>query len=226
MPEIKLDIWPGYITSIRQHEEDILMCTETSFKIMRNESVLDVLRNCSRNERGNFKDEFTRKILGTTVLTSFNNRTYHVDDIDWGKTPLSKFQTKNGLISFIDYYKNRYNIIIKEMQQPLLVSKSKARDIRAGKAEIIDLVPELCNCTGITEDMRNDFRLMSRMAEHTRQIPSTRIDKLIAFNRRLSSNDESMMILKEWGIKLDSNMVEITGRILDAGSIIFGNNVQ
>lgn len=40
----------------------------------------------------------------------------------------------------------------------MLISKAKARDIRAGQAEIIALVPELCRATGITEEMRTNFQ--------------------------------------------------------------------
>ena len=31
----KLEIWPGYVTSIRQHEEQILLCCEVSCKVLR-----------------------------------------------------------------------------------------------------------------------------------------------------------------------------------------------
>lgn len=52
----------------------------------------------------------------------------------------------------------RYNIVIKDQEQPLIVSKAKLRDIRGGQDEQIMLVPELCRATGITDDMRNNFR--------------------------------------------------------------------
>ena len=31
----KLEIWPGYVTSIRQHEDQILLCCEVSCKVLR-----------------------------------------------------------------------------------------------------------------------------------------------------------------------------------------------
>lgn len=52
----------------------------------------------------------------------------------------------------------RYNIDIRDPEQPMLVSKAKLRDIRGGQDEQILLVPELCRATGITDDMRNNFR--------------------------------------------------------------------
>ena len=48
----------------------------------------------------------------------------------------------------------KYQLNIRYDQQPLLISKAKARNIRAGMSEHIILVPELCRLTGITDDMR------------------------------------------------------------------------
>ena len=31
----KLEVWPGYVTSIRQHEEQIMLCCEVSCKVLR-----------------------------------------------------------------------------------------------------------------------------------------------------------------------------------------------
>ena len=42
---------PGYVTSIRQHEQDMLLCSEMKMKIMRSDSVLE---NMSAIMRGKF----------------------------------------------------------------------------------------------------------------------------------------------------------------------------
>ena len=49
-----LELWPGYSTSIRQHEMDILMCAEITHKVMRTETVLDLLRQCYMRNRENY----------------------------------------------------------------------------------------------------------------------------------------------------------------------------
>lgn len=36
----------------------------------------------------------------------------------------------------------------------MLISKSSARDRRAGASELVYLVPELCTMTGLTDQMR------------------------------------------------------------------------
>lgn len=103
MPELKLEIWPGFITSIRQHEQDILVCAEISHKIMRQETILDIMRKLHANSR-DFRKEFVDEVVGTTVLTSYNNKTYRIDDIDFEKNPGTTFDTKNGPVTFVQYY--------------------------------------------------------------------------------------------------------------------------
>ena len=49
----KLELWPGYVTSIRQHEKEVLLCCEVSTKILRNDTVLDQLKTCAQS--GNLK---------------------------------------------------------------------------------------------------------------------------------------------------------------------------
>jgi aubergine-like protein len=80
----------------------------------------------------------------------------------------------------------RYNIRIRNLQQPLLVTRSKAKEIKAGLPDIVYLIPELCRMTGLTDAMRANFRLMSALAEHTRMGPNKRIEKLLAFSQRLN----------------------------------------
>ena len=44
LPAHRLELWPGYVTSIRQHELGILLCCETSNKILRTDTVLDQMK--------------------------------------------------------------------------------------------------------------------------------------------------------------------------------------
>lgn len=61
-------------------------------------------------------------MIGSVVLTDYNNKTYRVDDVDFTMNPESKFRYKNGeMISFVEYYKNRYQIKIKDVSVMLIV---------------------------------------------------------------------------------------------------------
>ncbi|XP_001663870.2 protein aubergine [Aedes aegypti] len=218
--DFHIELWPGYVTSIRQHEQDILVCCEIAHKTMRMQTCYDVLRDCRNNDR-NYKDAFTRSVLGVVVLTGYNNKTYTIHDVSFETTPSSTFETKNGKISFVEYYQQKYNIRIRDPNQPMLLSRAKKRDLRAGGNELMALVPELCQMTGLTDQMRNDFRMMRAMSDYTRLNPDRRIERLETFNRRLQTTPESMEVFKVWQMELDKRLVELPGRLLPQEMIQF-----
>jgi hypothetical protein len=51
----KLELWPGYVTSIRQHENKLLLCVEITHKVMRQDTVYDLLKECWKTSSANFK---------------------------------------------------------------------------------------------------------------------------------------------------------------------------
>ncbi|OXU31859.1 hypothetical protein TSAR_014087, partial [Trichomalopsis sarcophagae] len=222
IPEFRLELWPGYITSIRQHEHDILMCSEITHKVMRNETLYDVLQQCYHENSREFKNLFSKQVMGVTVLTDYNNNTYRVEDVDFNVTPASTFKKKTGEeISYSEYYKTKYHLRIKDMRQPLLVSRSRSKDRRAGQEELVYLVPELCRSTGLTESMIKDRRLMSALAQYTRVSPRERIQKLMKFNTRLHSVPNVVTELQNWNLKLDKQLVTLKGRVLPADTIFY-----
>uniref|UniRef100_A0A336MED6 CSON000333 protein n=1 Tax=Culicoides sonorensis TaxID=179676 RepID=A0A336MED6_CULSO len=221
IPEFRLELWPGYITSIRQHETDILMCAEISSKVMRRETLLDILHDCVKNHR-DYKEVYTKTIIGSTVLTDYTNKTYRIDDVDWDRNPSSTFETRDGTISFAEYYQKRYHLKIKDLKQPLLMSRSKDRQRRQGQDDLIALIPELCRATGFTDQMRTNFRLMKAVAEHTRVGPAQRVRRLMTFNQRLQGTPESVDVLRQWNMRLSQELVEVTGRELMPERIVFG----
>nr|XP_033336473.1 piwi-like protein Siwi [Megalopta genalis] len=223
--DFRLELWPGYTTSIRQHENDILMCAEIIHKVMRQQTLLDILNDCYRENTRDYKRAFQEKVIGLVVLTDYNNNTYRVTDIDFDSNPSSTFQLRSGeSISYRDYYKNKYQIKICNDSQPMLVSRVKPRERRAGQTELIYLIPELCRATGLTDDMRGNFHLMRALSEHTRVAPRSRIDKLMMFNRRLSSERAIVQELNDWNLKLDQKLVDIPSRILPKEVIVLGGN--
>ena len=63
MPAHKLELWPGYMTSIRQHENNILMCSEINHKIMRQETALELLTACAHRDGSMYKVSVTSLLL-------------------------------------------------------------------------------------------------------------------------------------------------------------------
>lgn len=218
--EHRLELWPGYVTSIRQHEHNILLCAEISSKVMRMETLYDILTEMQRNNT-DYREQFAKLVLGSTVLTDYSNKTYRVDEIDWEGNPNSTFDTKEGKVSYIDYYRRRYQINIRDENQPLVLSRIKEKQRKLGPPEMIALIPELCRATGLTDEMRTNFRLMKAVAEHTRIGPGLRVKRLIDFNQRIRRSTEAMQVLSEWNMVLDQNLIEFQGRELPAERIVF-----
>lgn len=71
--------------------------------------------------------------------------------------------------------------------------------------------------------MRNNFKLMSALAQHTRVSPADRIRKLMKFNERLHRVQNVVNELTSWNLTLDKKLVEIPARVLPADKIIYGN---
>lgn len=223
-----LELWPGYLTSIRAHENEVLLCTEISHKFMRKETILNIAYRLMLESKLEWPEQLKKEVVGTTVLTEYTNKTYQIDDIDFTMTPSSKFTPayKEDEISYSEYYETRHNIKIKDKFQFMLISRANERAKRAGKTELIYLVPELCRATGMTDKMRSDNKLMQTLSAFTRLVPEKRVKALQKFNNRLQSTQESVAVLKEWKMELDSELIKVPGRELPPETIVFGNDEQ
>lgn len=173
----------------------MLICCEISHKVMRQETVLDVLKIATRGG-GSYKDVFEKEVLNTVVLTDYNNNTYSVNGIAWDKKPSDTFQGRDGPISFIQYYQQRYNITIRDANQPLLWTRLTARDIRGGRTEPALLVPELCRTTGLTDGMRANFNMMKGLSDYTKMGPVNRVKGLRDYSRRITQTPASKDVLE------------------------------
>jgi aubergine-like protein len=114
---------------------------------------------------------------------------------------------------------------LKDKKQPLLISFTK-KTKPDGKRECIGLVPELCRLTGVTEEMRTNFRLMRAVSDYTRLDPKERIRKLNSYNSRLMRSQDSVNIFEEWGLEMDRKIMDIRARVLNPETIIFGGDVR
>lgn len=111
-----------------------------------------------------------------------------MDDFEWDKRPTSTFKLRKGEeITYVDYYKKNYSITINDLNQPLLVSRPKKKDIKVGRTEILYLLPELCCLTGLSDEARADFSVMKDVAAHTRIAPQGRTQTLTDFINQINT---------------------------------------
>lgn len=229
VPQHRLEVWPGYITSVSQNEGGLMLLVDASHRVLRTETVLQLMKTTVQKNPGGFQDECTRSLVGTIVLTRYNNKTYRIDDILWAKTPQHTFKTSSGSeLSFVDYYSNAYHKEITDLEQPLLLHRPKKKQLPGGKvpekSEAICLIPEFCYLTGLTDELRQDFRVMKDLASHTRVTPEQRVATMRKFINAVNGNPEAKKELDNWGLSFADNTIDIDGRLAQQEKIIFGGN--
>ncbi|XP_023390306.1 piwi-like protein 2 isoform X2 [Pteropus vampyrus] len=213
----RLQIWPGYAASIRRTDGGLFLLADVSHKVIRNDSVLDVMHAMYQQNKENFQDECTKLLVGNIVITRYNNRTYRIDDVDWNKTPKDSFTMSDGKeITFLEYYSKNYGITIKEEDQPLLIHRPSERQNKQGmllKGEIL-LLPELSFMTGIPEKMKKDFRAMKDLTQQINLSPKQHHNALECLLQRISKNETASNELTRWGLCLQKDVHKIEGRVL------------
>ena len=65
----RVEIWPGFITSILSYEHNVMLCAEISHKMLRTITVLEMMYDLYASVRRDFHAEATRKLVGTIVMT-------------------------------------------------------------------------------------------------------------------------------------------------------------
>lgn len=222
----KLEIWPGYVTAVDEYEGGVMLCIDCSHRVLRMDTVRSFLTGILQKDPRTFQQSATKGLVGTSVLTKYNNKLYKVDDILWDANPKSTFTSSTGVeVSYYDYYKKQYEIEITDMKQPLLVNRAKRRVPNSTEQvdQLICLIPELCYMTGLTDDMRNNFTLMKDVAMYTRVTPNQRVQALRKFVDNVRNCAEAQKLLGSWGLKLAGATIDLEMRIMAPESIYFGN---
>uniref|UniRef100_A0A673H435 Piwi-like protein 2 n=1 Tax=Sinocyclocheilus rhinocerous TaxID=307959 RepID=A0A673H435_9TELE len=216
----RLQVWPGYSTSIKHTDGGLYLIVDVSHKVLRNDSVLDVMNLIYQGSRASFQDECTKEFVGSIVITRYNNRTYRIDDIEWSKSPKDTFTLADGTVTtFVDYYRKNYGITIKELDQPLLSHRPKERSKPGGKVitgEIL-LLPELSFMTGIPEKMRKDFKAMKDLTMHINVGAEQHTQSLKQLLHNINSNNEAVSDLL--GLLKNFVSTQTQGRTLPSETI-------
>uniref|UniRef100_A0A3B3QX94 Piwi-like protein 2 n=1 Tax=Paramormyrops kingsleyae TaxID=1676925 RepID=A0A3B3QX94_9TELE len=223
----RLQVWPGFATCIKHTDGGLYLMVDVTCKVLRNDSVLDVMNVIYQQSRESFQDECLKELVGSIVITRYNNRTYRIDDIEWSKSPKDTFTLADGSqTTFIDYYSKNYGITIKELDQPLLVHHPKERSKPRGKlitGQIL-LLPELSFMTGIPEKMRKDFRAMKELTMHINLSGEQHSSSLKQLLQNINSNQEALTELTRWGLELKNDILMTEGRTLPLEKICLQSN--
>ena len=214
----QLEVWRGYTATFSHHLQDMLLNLDFSSKIIRYKTALQHLDEIKNDIRGgNLEQAINQEMVGMIVMAKYGNfKCYRIEKILLSENPTMTFTTKEGSISYVDYFKKRYNIVIKNTRQPLLVTY-----VERGTKEI-NLIPELCVLTGISEDMRRDFRAMNDIAAFTRLNPDRRLEVSTGLANRLANDPECRKICDEYNMQIDKAPITVDGIKFAAESVKVG----
>lgn len=223
IPEFRISIWPGLETAVNVHDGGVLLVVDTIHKVVRNETVHDCLQQLVQRDRSGFKDAARKELCGHIVMTSYSNKTYKIDDIDFEKNPTLEFDKKGVMTTMVEYFQKQYSVTIKDRNQPLIKVLPSARDRRNQQVDQgpIYLVPELCAMTGLSESVRSDLNLKKQMTQSTQAVPNTRIKNLLAFKNKMLNNENIKQEMGVWGLSFGTGIVNFTGRLLPGERILF-----
>ncbi|KAM4047113.1 piwi-like protein 4 [Anomaloglossus baeobatrachus] len=227
IPQHKLTLWPGFSVSVSFLEKQLTLSADVSHKVLRNETVLEFMNELfSRVPKERFTDICEKEFLGMVVLTRYNNKTYRVDDMDWSTKPTDKFPKKDGTqISYVEYYKQQYNVELTDLFQPMLVSSLKMKKGEAGDApRVVHLLPELCYLTGLSSRALTDLRLMKDLSQETQLNPERRQKRLQSLAENIQESREASSELAKWGVRMERQL-SITGRVVPPEKIYLRDNV-
>ncbi|XP_061484783.1 piwi-like protein 4 isoform X2 [Rhineura floridana] len=226
IPQHKLTLWPGFAMSVGQFENTVMLCADVSHKVLRNENVLEFMTSLYESvDKACFAETCEKELVGLIVLTRYNNKTYRVDDIEWTVKPTDTFQKSDGTrICYEDYYKQQYDIVLTDLNQPMLVSQLKNKGSSTVEPRVAHLIPELCYLTGLSSHATSDFRLMKDLAQETHLSPERRHQRLSRLADNIQRNKDARLELESWGLKLGCQ-ASLTGRVVTSEKILMQNDM-
>lgn len=197
IPELGLEIWPGYITHLTLLSCGPLVNIDYIAKVVHTRNLLEVL--CEYREKGGeWMEQAKAHLENRIVMARYGNRRcYRIDEIVFNKSPMSRM-AREAELTYIEYYKTRYQETITIPNQPLIQSKARFH----GQESSIYLVPELLTLTGLDAELRADFRAMSRIAVTTNLDPQERLRESTALSEKINGNEEASGVLKSFGIRI------------------------
>ena len=243
------NIYKGYMTSVHITDNGFFMRINDTNKIISKKSAYKKIMEIRSNnsDKGHIEiREMINEYFRThrTVLAKYGNfRTYRINSVNFDKSPKNtSIQIKdiNGnvnTISLSNYYYNQYGLKIKDEDQPLIEVERKAKKGEGSDTEIIYLIPELVNLTGLEESNSNTDNTRRKITSKTKMRPADKIRAINGINELINSTVnkkyknkagkeitlKSAKEVKElYGINIGNNLT-IKGRIIPQPHLIFNN---
>ncbi|KAH9397441.1 Piwi-like protein 2 [Tyrophagus putrescentiae] len=228
-----MQLWPGFaIDVVAGASGELLLCVDISHRILHRTSVLDQLKMVMGGGQGGEGIRRPRHFVGASVLARYSKVTYRVDDIDFEASPLSLFevgssnsQNNKGTtrMTFLEYYRTKWGLEIRELDQPLLVHQK--RSTKTGEVRNLYLVPELCNTTGL--GLVSDQTAFQKVISTVQPPPNSRYRSLLRYIDLVRECPPASKLLADWGLALEPyTSVAMTADLLREEMILTTSNLE
>ena len=245
-------IYSGYMTSVQITESGYFMRINDVNKIISGKSALKKILEIREENRNLNKDDLFKKINQyfsehRTVLAKYGNlRTYRVANINFDKSPkntnitLREKDGKETQCNLVNYYKNQYDLKIKDENQPLIeveLLKKKGPNTEQEK-ETIYLIPELVFLTGLEHGTNSDDNTTKRkITSKTKMRPGDKVNAIRSIFNLLNSSTNKIYTNKQgkevkikspkemqelYGIKIGNNLV-VNARVMPQPHLMFNH---
>lgn len=194
--------WNGTITQIQRKEDGLLLTIDFIPK-----ATTTCYEELERFYVSNDYESYARKELANKlVLTRYDNRTQRIDDINFQLTPATCKVNDESQTTLVDYYLSKFDIIIEDPDQPLIVYYPRRLTDANMPKEQNYLVPELCYLTGLTDRAHRNAR--ARKTNSILRLDSSgRQSEMNLFNDILQRNSSTIQYLTLWGLDIVSNHI-------------------
>jgi len=213
-------VWPGYATSLSTFQSGVLFTVNPTNKFIMERTAYDVIKGTRGG--GNTKENIAKELHARGVMTTYNRRVYRIEEVSYDNSPKDTFLLKENKmtreVSYVDYYKEKYNVEINDHDQPLLVH------VNERTLQKIFLVPECCVLTGITDELKaKNSRDMREILFANAEQKYKRIE---TYFQHLLNHEKCKQMMEQWKVTIDSTPVSINAVQLHPGNILINNNVK
>ncbi|CAF4506390.1 unnamed protein product [Rotaria socialis] len=208
----KVRYWNGNIVNIERKEDGILLTFDFAQKS--STTCYEELERFYMSTCGDdYRESARKELINKLVLTRYDNRTQRIDNIDFQLTPATLIINDEAKTTLIDYYLNRFDITIKDPDQPLLVYCPRRPGENTTNTEVNYLVPEFCYLTGLADRAHRDAR--ARKTQNINVLDSAgRQNEISNFDDMIRRNMTTNKYLTLWGIDIVANTTQ-THSIID-----------
>ncbi|CAF0725401.1 unnamed protein product [Rotaria sordida] len=219
----KVRHWNGKIVNIERKDDGILLTID--FVQKSSTTCYEELERFYMSTCGDDYQESARKeLINKLVLTRYDNRTQRIDNIDFQLTPATFTFNDDSQTTLIDYYLNKFDMTIKDPDQPLIVYCPRRPGENTTNTEVNYLVPEFCYLTGLSDRAHRDAR--ARKTHNLIPLNSAgRQAEISHFHHMIRRNIATVKYLALWGINIVSTNISIHSSIDESYRKISYNDV-